>query len=127
MDTSSTFIVLSHLATLDCALKGNFTAHFSLDRQERHNKIVRIIGEGIAIATFRVDKGHRNGYELHHIYSNGIIVIQNERTRKIITEIVARPTQISRYWELSKEEMPKSLFAVLALARIHQKNGYNYW
>lgn len=37
--------------------------------------------------------------EIHNIYSNGIIKIYNADSRKFITVLIARPTQVMRYYE----------------------------
>lgn len=44
-----------------------------------------------------VDKGHKNGEEVHVIYNNGIIKVYNENTHKFITVLIARESQIERY------------------------------
>ena len=46
---------------------------------------------GNPVRTFKWDKGHPNGPELHTITDTGIIVIRNERTGKLITTLIARP------------------------------------
>ena len=70
--------------------------HYNRDRVMRE-RLIKEIGIGKEIATFRVDRGHVNGAELHTITTNGIIVIRNERTNKMITKLIARPNQIKRY------------------------------
>ena len=44
-----------------------------------------------------VNKGHKNGNEIHVIYNNGIVKIYNENTHKFITVLIAREPQIARY------------------------------
>jgi hypothetical protein len=80
-------------------------------------RLIKEIGIGKEIATFRVDKGHPNGAELHTVTTNGIIVIRNERTNKMITKLIARPNQIKRYGIEDKK--------VIEIARKHQTLGYN--
>ena len=80
--------------------------HWTEDRQEREN-LIRTIGLGTKIATFVVDKGHRNGPELHTITTTGIII--------------ARPNQIRRYFDEVTEEVER----VITVARKHQQLGYN--
>ena len=70
--------------------------HYNRDRVARE-KLIREIGIGKEIKTVRVDKGHPNGAELHTITTNGIVIIRNERTKKMITKLIARPNQIRRY------------------------------
>jgi hypothetical protein len=90
--------------------------HYNRDRIIRE-KLIREIGVGKEIKTVRVDKGHPNGAELHTITTNGIVIIRNERTKKMITKLIARPNQIRRYGIEDKK--------VIEIARKHQTLGYN--
>lgn len=90
--------------------------HYNRDRIIRE-KLIREIGIGKEIKTVRVDKGHPMGAELHTITTNGIIIIRNEKTHKIVTKLIARPNQIRRYGIEDKR--------LIALAREHQALGYN--
>ena len=97
MNKRSYFKVLCEVQSVN-GLNNVSTFHYAEDRTDRHNKIATIIGEGKCIAYFIVDKAHPNGNEIHCVYDNGIVVIYNERTKKLITELIARPAQIYRYW-----------------------------
>ena len=90
--------------------------HYIKDRVKRE-KLIKEIGIGKEVKTVRVDKGHPNGAELHTITSNGIIIIRNERTNKMVTKLIARPNQIKRYGIEDKK--------VIEIARKHQELGYN--
>ena len=90
--------------------------HYIKDRVKRE-KLIKEIGIGKEVKTVRVDKGHPNGAELHTITSNGIIIIRNERTNKMVTKLIARPNQIKRYGIEDKR--------VIEIARKHQELGYN--
>ena len=90
--------------------------HYNRDRVLRE-KLIKEIGLGKEIMTVRVDKGHPMGAELHTITSNGIIIIRNERTNKMVTKLIARPNQIKRYGIEDKK--------VIEIARKHQILGYN--
>ena len=94
--------------------------HYTEDRQARE-ALISMIGTGETIATVRVDKGHRNGAELHTITTTGIIIIRNERTHKMITKLIARPGQIRRYFTEITEDIQK----VIDIAREHQLMKYN--
>ena len=94
--------------------------HYTEDRQARE-ALINMIGTGEAIATVRVDKGHRNGAELHTITTTGIIIMRNERTHKMITKLIARPGQIRRYFTEITEDIQK----VIDIAREHQIMKYN--
>ena len=90
--------------------------HYNRDRVARE-KLIKEIGIGKEIKTVRVDRGHKDGAELHTITTNGIIIIRNERTNKMITKLIARPNQIRRYGIEDKK--------VIEIARKHQTLGYN--
>ena len=90
--------------------------HYIDDRKIRE-ELIHKIGLGKEIGTFRVDKGHPNGAELHTITDTGIIIIRNERTHKMVTKLIARPNQIKRYGIEDKN--------LIEIARKHQILGYN--
>ena len=102
------------------------TLHFSKERAARHLNILTLLGTGKHIYSFVVDKGHWNGAEIHSVFSNGVIVIRNQRTNLLITELVARPGQIRRYWEEQCKAMPVEIWALMEKARQNQIKGYNY-
>ena len=66
-----------------------------------------------------VNKGHKNGNEIHIIYNNGIIKVYNERTCKFITVLIARVPQIERYNVKVTKAMRKKI-------NTHIKQGYNH-
>lgn len=66
-----------------------------------------------------VNKGHKNGEEIHVIYNNGIIKIYNARTRKFITVLIARVPQVERY----KIKVTKTMKNKI---KSHIKQGYNH-
>ena len=94
--------------------------HYTKDRKARE-ELIHMIGEGTPVKEVRVDRGHRNGAEIHVISSTGIITIYNERTKKMVTRLIARPGQIRRYYN-ENETIPADL---LALAKEHTRNKYN--
>lgn len=81
----------------------NFTAcgktSHALNRSKRLQIAERLIIEECAkvIKIALVDKGHKNGHEIHMVYNNGIVKIYNQNTRKFITVLIAREPQIVRY------------------------------
>lgn len=95
--------------------------HWTKDRKERA-KIIDKIGKGKVIKSVEVDRHHKNGPEIHELSDTGIITIFNLRTKKMITQLIARPGQIKRYFT-DNEIIPNEL---LELARQHQKLNYNY-
>ena len=95
--------------------------HWDTDRKERAKAIAEI-GTGNIIKVVEVDRHHKNGPEIHEISDTGIITIFNKATHKMITQLIARPTQIKRYFTAT-EKIPNGL---LKLARQHQELGLNY-
>ena len=65
-----------------------------------------------------VDKGHKNGNEIHVIYNNGVVKIYNANTHKFITVLIARIPQIERYNIKMTATMRNKI-------KVHIKNGYN--
>ncbi len=95
------------------------STHYTNDRKARE-ALIQEIGYGETVKIAVVDKGHRNGPEVHYISNTGIITIKNQRTDKLITKLIARPNQIARYYK--EGTAPKFL---LDIAREHQKMGFN--
>lgn len=56
--------------------------HYNQDRDWREYLISTVIGEGNIVDSFVVDKGHRNGPEIHSVTDTGIIIIYNKKIRK---------------------------------------------
>ena len=95
--------------------------HYEQERKSRE-ALIRKIGTGTEFATFTIDKGHKNGPELHIITTTAIIIIKNERTDKTITKIIARPGQIKRYFSNITEEVQK----IINIAKEHDKKKYYF-
>lgn len=102
------------------------TAHNVNERDSRTYKIKTILGGyGKPLCSFIVDKGHPNGNEVHTITDKGVIVIQNERTEKLITNLIAREGQIRRYFD--GIAMPIEMYAVIEIAKENHRLGRNNW
>lgn len=100
--------------------------HYQTRRNEREKFINEHLGgDGKIIDSFIVDKGHKNGLERHCITDNGIIVIYNVATKKLISKLIARPCQIKRYYKSTGRRYPKGYKRILALAEKHKISGYN--
>ena len=98
---------------------GGNTSH-ALNRSKRLQIAERLIIEESAkvVKIALVDKGHKNGNEIHLVYNNGIVKVYNERTRKFITVLIARVPQIERY----KVKITKTMRNKI---KSHIKQGYN--
>ena len=94
--------------------------HWIRDRKER-NDLINSIGYGAIIKEKIVDRGHKNGAEVHKVTDTGLILIYNQISGKFITALIARVNQIKRYYS-EDEVIPER---VLALAREHTLKGYN--
>lgn len=94
--------------------------HYTRDRQQRE-AIINQIGIGNVIKEVVVDRGHRNGPEVHKITDTALILVYNQRTGILVTKLIARPAQILRYY--SDDELKPR--AVVKLARKHVEMGWN--
>lgn len=96
--------------------------HFSIERGERAKILEElkapILSVGGKLCIFIVDKGHKNGAEIHVITENGIINIYNRHSKKYVTGLIARPGQLQRYGVIIPEP-------VLEKARTHVSMHYN--
>lgn len=102
------------------------TNHYKNQRYKREKFIEECLGgDGKVVDVFVVDKGHKNGLEVHQITDKGIIVIYNKNSKKLCTKLVARPQQIERYYELTGRPPPSEYDDILKLAREHNILGYN--
>ena len=96
------------------------TSH-AVKRSKRLQIAERLILEESAkiIKIAVVNKGHKNGNEIHLVYNNGIVKIYNANSRKFITVLIARVPQIERYKIKVTKTMRKKI-------NLHIKNGYNH-
>lgn len=107
------------------------TFHNSSERTSRNNNVSEYEKEhpGEPRDLFMVDRGNKDGKEIHVVKSNAIVEIYNyNKVLKgqggLITKLIARPSQISRYYKWCNIQAPSSL---LKLARENEDNGYNFW
>ena len=99
---------------------GGITSH-ALSRSHRLQIAERLITEESAkvIKIAVVNKGHKNGNEIHLVYNNGIVKIYNANSRKFITVLIARVPQIERYNIKVTKTMRNKIES-------HVANGYNH-
>lgn len=100
----------------------NATEHFSAERHDRDDFIHNTIGIGNILDQFIVDRGHVGGAEMHCVTDTGVIIIYNQQTRKLITELVARPAQLKRLYQNRGDKPPGWL---LKLAYRNNRHRYN--
>ena len=98
---------------------GGITSH-ALNRSHRLQIAERLIIEESAkvVKIAVVNKGHKNGNEVHLVYNNGVVKVYNEHTRKFITVLIARVPQVERYKVRVTKTMRKKI-------NLHIKQGYN--
>lgn len=104
---------------MDSFTAGGKTSHV-VNRSKRLQIAERLIIEESAkiIRIAVVNKGHKNGQEIHVIFNNGIIKVYNEHTSKFITVLIARVPQIERY----NIKVTKTMQAKI---KSHIAKGYN--
>ncbi len=100
--------------------------HYETKRNKREKFIEEHLGDGHIVDGFIVDKGHIKGAEVHSITDNGIIIVHNLNSGKLVTKLLARPQQIKRYYEHTGREPPKEYENIIELARLHTVLGYNH-
>ena len=95
------------------------TSH-AVNRSKRLQIAERLIIEESAkvVKIAVVNKGHKNGNEIHLVYNNGVVKIYNQNTRKFITVLIAREPQIVRY----KIKVTKTMRNKI---KSHIAKGYN--
>ena len=113
--------------SIDNILAAEETDHAAYERSERMGLAIKLNGVSKAVATFLVDRGHKDGKELHVLTQNGIIFILNEQKYKkgvpsLVTALIARPGQVSRYFTDEGKKAPKQM---LAAAKAHEEQGFN--
>ena len=98
---------------------GGKTSH-AVNRSKRLQIAERLIYEESAkvVKIAIVNKGHKNGQEIHVVYNNGVVKVYNEHTRKFITVLIARAPQIERYKVKITRTMRKKIES-------HIAKGYN--
>lgn len=100
------------------------TIHYKNDKNiaVRTMVIEKYIGFGRDIFSAEVDRGHKNGTEIHVVTDTAIIKIYNARTHKHVTDLIARPNQIKRVYNAKGQYAPKWL---LDVAYENQNRGFN--
>lgn len=101
----------------------NQSNHYKNKRYKREKFIHKYLcGDGKIIDSFIVDKGHKDGLERHCVTDTGLIIVYNVHTNLLVTKLIARKNQITRYYRDINKEPPASL---LRLAEWHESMGYN--
>ena len=93
--------------------------HYQKDRTNREAIIKSLGGDGKELFRVNVDRGHPNGPEVHIVTDNGIIIIYNAWSGRLVTKLIARPSQLLRYGRTVPSD-------VLQKARTHEMKHLNY-
>ena len=98
--------------------------HYNDKRYKREKFISECLkGDGNVIDSFVIDNRHRNGIERHDITDNGIILIYNAKSGKLVTKLIARSGQLKRYYKNSNRNPPSWL---ISLCEWRESLNYNY-
>jgi len=89
-------------------IKGDERTTHALYREQRLKEYQHLLSNEF-IASFIVDTNHVGGVEVHSINVNGLIYIYNMNTKKLITVLHPRPSQLKRYYRLLKLEIPSNI------------------
>lgn len=84
------------------------TKHYMYERENRKS-LVDNLPRGMLLQSFYVDRYHKHGAEIHYVFSNGVVVIVNAKTKKLITKLIARPHQVHRYYDACGLTVPMEL------------------
>ena len=110
------FELLGYMETFTASGQTSHAVNRSKRLQIAERLIIEESAKVVKIAV--VNKGHKNGNEIHLVYNNGVVKIYNANSRKFITVLIARVPQIERYKVKITRTMRKKI-------NLHIKNGYN--
>jgi len=107
--------------------KPTIATRHATERQERINTATRLIKaeKATVYMMFDVDNGHKNGNEIHILYTNGIVFIYNKDTGRFITVLIARCGQIKNYFTMAQIQRNSTIKNMLDMAENHRQNNFN--
>jgi len=96
--------------------------HYKKYRFKREKHIKKYMnGDGCIIEGFVIDRGDPRGAEVHSITENGVLLIHNYNTGKLVTKLILTERQLRKYYKDS--EPPQYL---IDLTRYHESLNYNW-
>ena len=110
------FELLGYIETFTACGQTSHAVNRSKRLQVAERLIIEESAKVVKIAV--VNKGHKNGNEIHLVYNNGVVKVYNERTRRFITVLIARAPQVERY----KIKVTKTMRNKI---KSHIAKGYN--
>lgn len=99
------------------------------DRNNRRVVAASLDKKAHVVASFLVDKGHKDGQEVHVVTNNGIIYVFNHMKlflgahNALVTILIARPNQVERLFEACGMPVDE---AIIAKCKEHQARGLNH-
>lgn len=101
--------------------------HAREDRKARFELVDMLDHKPTIDKAFVVDRGHKNGKEIHCVSQKGIIYVLNlhkylDNRNSLVTVMVARPRQIERLYEACNLIASEN---ILKYCRHNQQLGYN--
>lgn len=102
--------------------------HMKKDRNNRLKTVLKIEKQMKIDRSFLVDKGHKDGQEIHVVTENGIIFIYNfmklflHSQNALVTILIARPNQVERLYTACKLTPSQE---ILNKCFEHQRQGLN--
>lgn len=96
-------------------------------RRDRLNRLegIDISAEPVDGFIAVVDRGHKNGLEIHAFFSDGTIRIYNYDSHRLITILFARPGQVERIMDDDEyESLPQ---VILEKCLENMETGKNYF
>ena len=112
-------------------LNQQHTKHLDKSREKRLNLAIKLNEENGVQSTidkiFVVDKGHKDGEELHCVSRKGIIFILNKykyenNINSFITILIARPNQVERLYQDCNLKVDRR---IIKYTQNNVANGYN--
>lgn len=77
------------------------------ERMARQHVVEKLKGQ--VHMSFIVDTDHPNGLEVHTVLTSGVVVIGNLESKKLITWLIARVSQITRYGVSDKKIIERAI------------------
>lgn len=96
--------------------------HYRTERESREYLIDFGIGFGHVVDDFVINRGHKDGPEIHSVTDTGIIIIYNKKSGKMVAKLIARPGQVIRYYKNEGKEIP---WEIVKIAKRHQAEFCN--
>lgn len=112
--------VLRTLNDLTGYKRVNKTIHIKQDRSTRMNAY----DSGDFLGGFIVDTGHKDGLEVHIIDNQGYIHIFNKQSKRYITVLSGRPSQIKLYYRALNLNIPDEVHKAIKIS-LERNKKYN--